>query len=336
MIMKKLVLILIVLLFSFLKAEAQHVDVVYATDDNYVIYTLISINSILQNNKSNSDYTFYIVENGINDRNRELMKNYVEKHGHEIQFYYVDPLTVDKKNRLYNNLSRVPSLSVMRVVLPDILPSNIHRLVYLDGDTIVTGNFTEFYNLDLEGKPLGMVKDISEELRMRITGVKKGYYNGGIMLMDIDKWKEENITKILLDSMENRYEDYVKFGFADQDLISVALEGKIKTLPPNWNNQTMYGMSTYDLDTAGMIHYIYVKPWIKPKLSLNDKAYIKYYEYWNKSGLKKYKYLTFWNIIKNRLYLSKINVLIDCMKKDRYLTPENTFIINNAFFIGSN
>ena len=334
--MKKLALILIVLLFSFIKAEAQHVDVVYATDNNYVLYTLISISSILQNNRSNSDYTFYIVENGINDKNRNLMKNYVEKHGQKIEFVYVDPLTVDKKNRLYNNLSRVPSLAIMRVVMPEILPSSIHRLIYLDGDTIVTGDFTEFYNLDLQGKPIGMIKDVTEELRMQITGIKKGYYNGGIMLMDIDKWKEQNITKILLNSMENRYEDYVKFGFADQDLISVALEGRIKTLPPNWNNQTMYGRSTYDLNTAGMIHYIYIKPWKKPQLSLKDTAYKTYYNYWNKSGLGKYKYTTFWNIIKKRLYLSKINILLDCMRKDRYITPENIFVINNAFFIENN
>ena len=303
--MKKIILLILFVLFTFMPVKAQHVDVVYATDDNYVICTLVSIYSILKNNISNSDYTFYILENGITQNNKNLMTKYVNRYNQNIEFIYVDPHKIDKNNKLYG--WRVPVLAIARIIIPKILPNNVHKVIYVDGDTIITGDFSELYNYDLKNYPLGMVKDFSESKeKIKFEGkLHGGYYNGGIMLINIDKWNKDKITELLLSDMERNYKNYIKWGLADQDLISYALQGRIRTLPPNWNIQTMTGRPNFDIYYPGMLHFIVDKPWNVPYYSYIDESHRIYFKYWNKSGLRKYKYIALIKVINKELYFHK-------------------------------
>lgn len=173
-----------------------------------------------------------------------------------------------------------------------------------------------------------MVKDFDANIhKPKMSNEVEEYYNGGIMLIDIEKWKNENITEILKYDLDKNYEQYVKWGLADQDLLNYALKNRIKTLPQYWNNQCWQGKKLDSGGNLGMNHYIVDKPWKKPFLSVKDQNHRLYFGYWNKSGLRKYKYRDYFKIIKNNLYIHKIFKIINSAKQNRYFPKDWLYII---------
>ena len=160
--MKKfLISIFCIFLFST-QAIAQKINVAFTIDNNYPIYTLLVINSILKNNTSNSDYTFYIVENNLSFLNKIKMKRYVEKRKQKIEFININTDKIDKGKWFYGFSKRITSIAMVRILLPEIMPANVDRVLYLDGDILVLKDLKELYNTDMEGKAFAMAPNISD------------------------------------------------------------------------------------------------------------------------------------------------------------------------------
>lgn len=150
--MKKfLISIFCIFLFST-QAIAQKINVAFNIDNNYPIYTLLVINSILKNNTSNSDYTFYIVENNLSFLNKIKMKRYVEKRKQKIEFININTDKIDKGKWFYGFSKRITSIAMVRILLPEIMPANVDRVLYLDGDILVLKDLKELYNTDMEAQ----------------------------------------------------------------------------------------------------------------------------------------------------------------------------------------
>lgn len=63
--MKKIIAIIVFMFLFVLPVRAENINVAFTIDNNYPIFTMLVINSILRNNTSNSDYTFYVIENNL-------------------------------------------------------------------------------------------------------------------------------------------------------------------------------------------------------------------------------------------------------------------------------
>jgi len=278
-------------LFSQLRCFSQDINIAFTIDNNYPIFTLLAINSILKNNHSGNHYNFYIVNNNITDKNKLLMKKFVEDKNQTIEFIQVNPDIITKGKDFYQYLySRITSMGMVRILLPEILPDNMDRVLYLDGDILVTSDIAELYNTDLGDKIVAMSFNKSH-ITVDIT---KYYCNSGVILMDIGKWKAEKITdKMLLYIEENKEKfsnngDRTKvFKYPDQDLINIVLEGKIKFLERRWNNVLTPVSNAKEM--SGLNHFIGPKkPWDFPRT--HNSAFKLYYKYWNDSPLRMYKY----------------------------------------------
>ena len=174
---------------------AQNINVAFTIDNNYPIFTLLAISSILKNNHSNSEYTFHIVENNITGKNKSKMKYYVsDKWKQKIIFYNLDTNTIDKGFDFYKfSGNRITNIGMARVALPEILPKEMHKVIYLDGDILVTRDLLELYNTDMEGMPVALATN-HWHINYKMHKFKK-YYNSGVILMDLDKCRKYNITK---------------------------------------------------------------------------------------------------------------------------------------------
>ena len=277
-------------IFVQLKCFAQHINVAFTIDKNYPIFTQIVIFSILENNLSKNHYNFYIVENNMTKRQKTEMQKFVEERGHSILFIHTSTDKIDKGINVYKNKfidGRITRIGMARLLLPEILPKSVHRVIYLDSDVIVSDDIAKLYNTDLKNNPIGMVYDIYSI----IVYNNPGYYNSGVILMDIDKCREEKITEEIIAYFHKKMymflgERPVYLG-ADQDLLNIVLKNRTTTLPFKWNILTNeYGPSLKNPN--GIFHYIGpLKPWRFEKKTKN--AYSLYYEYWDKSPLKKYK-----------------------------------------------
>ena len=315
--MKKFVLILSMLLISNFAIAKEPVNVAFTIDNNYVIPTMIAIDSIVQNSKPDTKYNFYVIETGLTSYSKHLMRNYIEKYNNEVEFIPVDTDRITKGVNLYKHLTPI---AIARVVIPEILP--VDRVIYLDGDTLATGDLTELYNTDLGSQSTGMVNDFVEDLwvkRFSNFDLKYGFYNSGMILMDAKKWREQNLSNKIITTLHSDLEKYQKTQFADQIIISEVLASGIKPLHPRWNNQcySTKCVTDFDMTKGGVYHYIVDKPWNRITNLEQTPVNLAYMTHWKNSEFKNYIYYYLWKIVE-KTYLSKISIEKICSKYFRY------------------
>jgi lipopolysaccharide biosynthesis glycosyltransferase len=119
------------------------------------------------------------------------------------------------------------------------------RVLYIDGDTLVTGDVSKAAEIDLEGSMIGGVRDFAV-MRWRATGKSEplrrqadilgggaglaGYINSGLLLMDSDA--------IRAGGLQSEMEDMVAaqgYPTVDQDRINIIFKDRITYLDPAWN-----------------------------------------------------------------------------------------------------
>jgi lipopolysaccharide biosynthesis glycosyltransferase len=147
-----------------------------------------------------------------------------------------------------------------RLALPQVLSKyEIKKAVYLDADTLVLGDITELYNIDIEVKTLGGCLDISsDELALQLNLKQDFAINGGVLLMNVPKMNKINWV------MEaNRLNEEGKIKWVDQDVINILLDEKIKLIDLKWNVQAGDFQNGYDGE-VNILHFTEsnnTKPW---------------------------------------------------------------------------
>lgn len=107
-----------------------------------------------------------------------------------------------------------------RLMLMDILPDNIDRILYLDVDLIINGSVEEFYHVDFKGDEV-IVADDSNGKRSRDTfGSKQAemfkdmldngfrYFNAGVMLFNVQEIRKIHNFNTYMKAVEEW--DYAK------------------------------------------------------------------------------------------------------------------------------
>ena len=299
----------------------ETIYVAFTIDNNYWLYTLLTINSIVKNNQSNSPYHFYVIEDNLTDKNKQKMAKYVKRWHHEIEFIDVDTTIVDGGENLYSKTKQhkhISRIAMARIFLPNLLPKNIKKVIYLDSDLITTKDLKQLYDVDISNYPVAMAKDITEVIDKKqldnlakISKTKRStYYNDGVILMNLDYWRKYKITEQMVNYM--KVKKYLPK--MDQDLINIMLKGKIKELKPHWNNQycaTNIKSSEDEAYKKGILHYTGAdKPWLYYDSYYENPGYEcreVYSTYWTRSSLLKYQILPKFTLLKSAyLYFGRI------------------------------
>lgn len=229
--------------------------VLYQSDDNYAVYMGVSICSLLENNKTAENIHIYIIDDGIIDENKKKIKKMVE--GYQRQVTFVSGETVLKNQEITSVFSyagmRKNSHSYLKMFFSLLMPDIMGRLIYIDCDTAVDGDISELEHLEMHDKTIGMVMDSLVINSKKSIGLNREdrYYNSGVILIDIDKWRERDCTKRIMDHIK-----YVRtYGTVDQDVLNIELRDEIITLPIKYNLQPMHLVYPYEVYSKVYKHY---------------------------------------------------------------------------------
>lgn len=220
-------------------------NIVMATSDLYSHPALITIRSLLMNNTEADDITIHYIENGISENNKRMLSNLAESFGSRIIYY---PLPEDMK--AIRGLSRTDPVVYSYCFLQEILPESIDRALLLEADCIVADSLQELYSTDLTGCCLAASDDGQSKWYKRKLGLKDGsvYHNSGVLLFNLDELRRIGFGDRIRAVIE---EGKSKFFYEVQDELNVALEGKIKTIPPRFNCTT----ALFLFDYKNMLRY---------------------------------------------------------------------------------
>lgn len=211
------------------------VNLVLCTDDNFAEPTLAAIDSVLESN-TNAFLNVFIVTSGLNEQNKSKISEFFSERKGRAEFSlktadnaFLGSLPVKKGDH-------VSSAAYLRILLPSILPQNISKVLYIDGDILCVSSLLDFYKTDLSEKSCAAVRDErndDNEIFMRLAYPKScGYFNSGILLINLDFWRKNNVQKKALNFI---FENPEKCLWHDQDALNKVLAGTVLFSPFRYN-----------------------------------------------------------------------------------------------------
>ena len=129
-----------------------------------------------------------------------------------------------------------------RIFIPVMFPE-YDKCIYIDSDTVIPGDISEFFNEELEDNYLGCIIDkstIDNEILAsffeQVVGIPRDkYINSGVLLINLKKWRMMDIEERFLDFIE-LYKGEVPHH--DQGVINGVCKGNIFILDPQYNVNT--------------------------------------------------------------------------------------------------
>ncbi len=263
------------------------INICFVTDDKYAPYTGVAMYSIIKHLPAGTPTHFYIFDNAITPQTKQKMEQLLPASSN-ISFVDVSSC-LGTLQQLQQTAAHITKTSYLKFFIADLLPE-VDKIIYLDGDLVITDDITALWNTPLEDKLLAAVEDVgytywcqhNPELKLKFKCM-----NSGVMLINCKKWRETNLSAQLLACAKEH--DKVGFG-QDQPVLNYVCKDQIVFLPFYWNVQDTFFRDEIEIvdrkDIAAcheaknfpkIIHYTYVKkPWNYPFMRQAD-VFWKYY-----------------------------------------------------------
>ncbi|MCP4315629.1 MAG: glycosyltransferase family 8 protein [Hyphomicrobiales bacterium] len=213
-----------------MSSSSTDITIAYAVDDNYWMQLFVSMFSLLRADKSKK-YYFYIVCESIDDTFEKNTRHLHQDFDFEISYIHIEGTSVAD----YPLLGTLTRAVYYRLFVGSLLPDDLHRVLYFDCDTVVCRPIAELFDYDIEDMIVGAIVEAEPSIGERL-GVDP-YFNSGVMLIDLDRWRTEQIESKALKFLEHEWQ---RIFCPDQDVLNSVLIGRWKQLPPIFNLHSSY------------------------------------------------------------------------------------------------
>ena len=217
------------------KNKKNEINIGIQLDPNYVLRAMMTLASIMDSQKPETKIRFHLAVVLFFNAN-DMLKIYSlrKKIRDDVEFNFYNAKKVETE---LNNLNIKGPGAVAKLLLPQLLPDDINRLIILDtGDLLVLRDLSSMYNLDIKkylflgipGKRVGDFAKISQKIFIT-------YINTGCMLVNVKKFKFEKIYEKCV----KKHKVY-KSKIGDQDLLNDISFGKVGYLPMKYGLRPPY------------------------------------------------------------------------------------------------
>jgi len=270
-------------------------NVVYASNEGYVRHLATSMVSLFDRNREMDEIVVYVLSVGISAESQDRLQQLAVQYGRSLNLIELN----DIRSRFsYEIDTRGFDISAMgRLFIGVLLPESVERVIYLDCDTVVVQSLKKLWELNLRGHMLSAVMEptIYEVVKEEIgLSAQDPYYNSGVLLIDLQMWRQSQAQRRLLDFYEAKGGSLFA---CDQDTINGALKQEILPMSPRYNFFTNYRYFSYEnlvqhapwyrkvskesflaaKRRPAVIHYMGdERPWIAGNLNHYRRAYEKY------------------------------------------------------------
>ena len=317
-------------------------NVVYTFDDGYTMITMVSLVSFLESNREVEEVNLFIVDCGISESNKGLLESISRFFGRSITFRKA----IDLKERIPIGLNAAywSTVCYVRLFFADMFPE-LDRIMHIDCDTVVRGNLSEIYEVEMRGRVCAACYDCVAASKRKI-GIPnpKPYISNGLLVFDLKGLREQRIE-----------EEFVKYivekegnlPHLDQDVISAVIGERTIILPPKYNLMSItvaYGelcgaffdendpyYKKEELKEAAsnpiVVHYVgnrfMGRPWVRPCFHPFNDEWRKHYKKVGQitgvedlAGIKRWKFIRalagfIWNIGHKIGFIRRLELAFD-------------------------
>ena len=261
------------------------IHIAFCVNDAYVPYITVAIKSIIENNRA-SCICFHILSDFITEKNRARIDSVLYGCKNvSAKIYCIDDRPLSKLT-----IRGWTIYAWYRILLPDILPEDVKRVLYLDADTLVVTDISSLFSMDMTGKTIAsVVEDRTFETyhydRLKYD-TDKHYICSGVLLINLEYWRRYNLTEQMIDWALVHGRDLT---FPDQDTINYICQDSKILLPLRFGivewfftNDRFYVPPYLEqlkecIYNPAIIHYAFCVPWYKDAIRhLMYDEWIKY------------------------------------------------------------
>lgn len=259
-------------------------NIALCLDLNFLPYCSATLQSIIENHSSKDKIHFFITHT-FGSKLLTPILGQINAAGHHASCLSIS----SDRLRFLKTRAHFTEANYLRLFLPELLPKNVTRVLYLDSDLIVRTDLAELYHENIHGFSTAMVPEL-ENKKAR----KRQYYNSGVVLMDVQAWRSSKHSEKIITYAEEHPE---KLEFADQDAINNTIHVHIKPLDIKWNCITPYYGRNLEKDYSAE-HIERIQVAISESNIVHFTTASKPWNYINNHPYKK----EFWQYLRNSPY----------------------------------
>lgn len=246
----------------------QPLTLAVSTDDAHARHAAVALYSAVRHIPDSTSVAIVYLDAGLSAESRRRVERVVDFSNVDLHWFQPDLGAVEDLPRS----SWTTPATHARFFLPELVPPNWERLIYLDADMLVRKNLEILWEKELQeheiilappdlgGPTIGDRAPCSEFLKY---GLRKEdlYFTTALMVINIQRWKEASIFAKVVKVLE---ESGNSFTHRNQDPMNVVLHQRWGSIDPHWN----------------VIHHIYIDEDKKNNPDLNtyrDNPYIIHY-----------------------------------------------------------
>ncbi len=247
-------------------------NVATALNKKYIDYTIVMLTSLCESNPT--PIRCFLLHSELTDEDIRFIQGCLDRYQITIDPLCIDPQRFDSK--CPHNVQWSME-TYYRLMLPDILPEDVDRLLYLDVDLIVHQSLREMYERDFQGAELLAAQDVhgsrqvpndfsEKQNQMLLEAFQNGYkyFNAGVILFNMSEIR----SRYCFDDYVHAMEDWnYEMSAPDQDILNYV----------HWRKVGYLEATKYDLFSRyafrhgwsleqtrqenAIVHYSGSKPW---------------------------------------------------------------------------
>lgn len=224
-------------------SESAPIRVATATDRRYLPYAAAMARSLaVHRDPATSRVELTVLCTGVSAGDRRKLESVAD--GVTVRWFSID---ADQ----YRRWGLTPDPQVLapqyfRCQLARVYPPDTDRVIYIDADTLVLTDLTPLWRWPLAGAPVAAAGDLMSVIKDAISHWQElgldgdaPYFNSGVMVIDLDRWRREKIGDRVLHRCQldrhrllirDRWPQYDQYGF------NVVLQHRWTRLPERWNH----------------------------------------------------------------------------------------------------
>ena len=239
-------------------------NIAVSLDSNYARYTYVMLTSLFENQDNEWDIHIFLLQSGLKFEEKRFLEDLIGSRGGILHWMNINPSLFSAECLAVTEWSME---IYYRLMLQDILPIEVDRILYLDVDVIINKSLKELYTTDFEGnllcacsEPFAGLGFFDVHNQFFKQQLKEGfiYFNSDVLLLNIKELRKKyhletylNIAKALP----------YKLVASDQDLLNFVHWKEVKILDSSKYN--LFARFAYNCgvsyqeakDSATIIHF---------------------------------------------------------------------------------
>ncbi len=235
-------------------SPTNEIVIVSAADERYAMPLAVTIRSALDRLSVGQRVRLFVLDGGITDESKDKLAETWSRPTLNLSWLTTDTdLVADLPVS-----DQVSSVTYLRLMLCDLLPGDISKVIYLDADMLVRKDLTQLWlepmadhavlavqdcaapyidaakalaNFSLCQHHLAAVHPVANYRELGIADDQM-YFNAGLMVIDVQEWRNANLSSGFFRCLRE-HSGHVLWW--DQYALNVVLANKWRNIDPRWN-----------------------------------------------------------------------------------------------------